>query len=224
MDPGLSPDTIRFYERAEVLPAPPRRANGYRDYSEGHVATLRLVGGLRHLGLALDDMQRIASVAHDATCGDLRGALIAQLDDVSTATAAHRGARARTSARGHLGGRSAPYAAAGSTGAGRDPVRVRHVGHWRGRATLRRAASLSPLDLCRSRLAVWLQSASRSAARCDQRWYAPRLDRRLSGTTRRSTGDLVRLDATTTGTLDLPVWWRVYARTGGEDAHRRTRA
>ncbi|MGH2500478.1 MAG: MerR family transcriptional regulator [Candidatus Limnocylindria bacterium] len=99
---GLEADTIRFYERAGVLPAPPRRPSGYRDYAEEHIATLQLVGGLRHLGLSLQAMQRVAAVAHEASCGDLRGALIAQLEEVSERTAARIGELERT--REHVNG------------------------------------------------------------------------------------------------------------------------
>ena len=84
---GLGPSTIRFYERARVLPSPPRRPNGYRDYSQEHLATLQLVRGLRHLGLSLEEMRRIAGLAHDATCGDLRSLLIDELHDLADETA-----------------------------------------------------------------------------------------------------------------------------------------
>ncbi len=50
---GLSADTIRFYERKGVLPRPPRGANGYRQYTEEHVATLEFARGLRDLNLPL---------------------------------------------------------------------------------------------------------------------------------------------------------------------------
>ena len=69
---GLSADTIRFYERRGVLPPPPRRPNGYRDYSEQHVETLRLAVGLRALGLSLHEMGSVLALAHDGTCGDVR--------------------------------------------------------------------------------------------------------------------------------------------------------
>ena len=84
---GLSADTIRFYERKGVLPRAPRRQNGYRDYTDDHLATLHLVGGLRHLQLSLADMRMIAQVSHDATCGDLRTTLIERLGDVLVETA-----------------------------------------------------------------------------------------------------------------------------------------
>lgn len=69
---GLTPDTIRFYERKRVLPAPPRSRNGYRHYTEEHVATLRLARGLRELGLPLSEVSPILAVAHDGTCREVR--------------------------------------------------------------------------------------------------------------------------------------------------------
>lgn len=77
---GLSADTIRFYEKKGVLPRPPRRENGYRAYTDGHVETLRLARGLRDLGLPLSDVAEILPVAHDGTCGDLREALVTTLE------------------------------------------------------------------------------------------------------------------------------------------------
>ncbi len=58
----LSPHTLRFYERKGVLPRPPRSPNGYREYTEEHVATLRLAKGLRELELPLSDVAPILSI------------------------------------------------------------------------------------------------------------------------------------------------------------------
>jgi DNA-binding transcriptional MerR regulator len=69
---SLTPDTIRFYERKRVLPAPPRSPNGYRHYTDEHVRTLRLAKGLRELGLPLSDVAPILRVAHDGTCREVR--------------------------------------------------------------------------------------------------------------------------------------------------------
>ena len=68
----LTPHTIRFYERKGVLPRPPRGPNGYRYYTEEHVATLRLAKGLRELALPLSDVAPILLIAHDGTCGEVR--------------------------------------------------------------------------------------------------------------------------------------------------------
>lgn len=72
---GLTPDTIRFYERKGVLPRPPRQANGYRNYTADHVRTLRLAKGLRHLAVPLETVAPMIAVAHSGTCGEVRGDL-----------------------------------------------------------------------------------------------------------------------------------------------------
>lgn len=73
---GLSADTIRFYERKGVLPRPQRSDNGYRDYTEQHLATLRLANGLRTFGMPLDELRDVLRVAHDGTCHELRDAML----------------------------------------------------------------------------------------------------------------------------------------------------
>ena len=42
---------------------------------------LRLARSLRDLGLALDEVGEIVAVAHDGTCGELRGALAGTLGE-----------------------------------------------------------------------------------------------------------------------------------------------
>lgn len=57
---GIAPTAVRFYERRGILPRATRRSNGYRDYTEADLGRLRLVVGLRSLGLELDDAARMA--------------------------------------------------------------------------------------------------------------------------------------------------------------------
>ena len=40
---GLSPDTIRYYERVDLLPPPARTPSGYRIYSTQAVDRLRFI-------------------------------------------------------------------------------------------------------------------------------------------------------------------------------------
>jgi DNA-binding transcriptional MerR regulator len=67
---GVSPDTVRFYERSGWLPRPGRRANDYRDYGDADVEHLRLLIDLRRLEIPLDDAARIAGWCHSGHCGD----------------------------------------------------------------------------------------------------------------------------------------------------------
>jgi arsenate reductase len=59
---GVAPSAVRFYEEMGVLPAAPRRANGYREYGSAELARLRLVVALRRLGLAPVDAGRLAAL------------------------------------------------------------------------------------------------------------------------------------------------------------------
>ena len=65
---GITKKNIRFYE-AEGLLAPRRNSdNGYRDYGEAEVETLRRIKLLRKLGVPLEDIRQMLSGSH--TVGD----------------------------------------------------------------------------------------------------------------------------------------------------------
>lgn len=83
---GLTPDTIRFYERKGVLPRPPRQTNGYRNYTADHVRTLRLAKGLRHLAVPLESVAPMIAVAHSGSCGEVRGDLTRALEQTLAET------------------------------------------------------------------------------------------------------------------------------------------
>jgi DNA-binding transcriptional MerR regulator len=53
---GVSVDTVRFYERRGVLPAPERLASGYRTYMPATVERIRLARRLQQLGFTLDEV------------------------------------------------------------------------------------------------------------------------------------------------------------------------
>jgi DNA-binding transcriptional MerR regulator len=81
---GVTIDTIRFYERRGVLPAPARRASGYREYGDATVQRIRLARRMQSMGLSLDEIVD-ALAAHDAgraTCESERWRLDAALERV----------------------------------------------------------------------------------------------------------------------------------------------
>ncbi len=71
---GVSVDTVRFYERRGVLPAPQRRASGYREYTTSTVERIRTARALQNLGLTLDEVVD-ALRAHDAGTATCDGEL-----------------------------------------------------------------------------------------------------------------------------------------------------
>ena len=65
---GVPPDTIRYYERAGLLPAPERTAAGYRSYDAHAVDRLKFIRGAQRLGLRLADIATLLSVRDTGTC------------------------------------------------------------------------------------------------------------------------------------------------------------
>lgn len=61
---GLSIDTIRFYEKAGMLPKVPRDARGWRRFDGGGVEWLRNLERLRATGMPMADMRRFAVLVH----------------------------------------------------------------------------------------------------------------------------------------------------------------
>ncbi|WP_428406752.1 Cu(I)-responsive transcriptional regulator [Hyphococcus sp.] len=62
---GLPAKTIRYYEEANVAPAPMRSASGYRDYSENDVHLLRFIHTARRLGFSLEECRELVSLYTD---------------------------------------------------------------------------------------------------------------------------------------------------------------
>jgi len=56
---GVDVETIRYYEKQGLLPAPARRDNGYRDYTSGHLERLSFIRHCRALDMPLTDVRRL---------------------------------------------------------------------------------------------------------------------------------------------------------------------
>jgi Cu(I)-responsive transcriptional regulator len=56
-------ETIRYYERIGLLPAPPRTPGNYRDYSAGHVSRLAFTRRARDLGFSIDQIRTLLDLA-----------------------------------------------------------------------------------------------------------------------------------------------------------------
>jgi DNA-binding transcriptional MerR regulator len=65
---GLSADTVRYYERVGLLPAPARSAAGYRLYDQDAVGRLRLIKGAQRAGLRLREIGELLQVADQGQC------------------------------------------------------------------------------------------------------------------------------------------------------------
>jgi DNA-binding transcriptional MerR regulator len=65
---GVSTDTVRYYERAGLLPAPARTASGYRVYGDGAVDRLRFIQGAQRLGLRLREISDLLAIRDTGVC------------------------------------------------------------------------------------------------------------------------------------------------------------
>ncbi len=57
---GVTPHTVRYYERIGILEENERAANGYRVYAERDIYTLRLARRAKILGLSLTEIKEMA--------------------------------------------------------------------------------------------------------------------------------------------------------------------
>ena len=70
---GVDVETIRFYEKSGLLPAPAREANGYRAYGQAHLERLAFVRHCRALDIPLAEVHQLLDfVDHPGgDCGDI---------------------------------------------------------------------------------------------------------------------------------------------------------
>jgi DNA-binding transcriptional MerR regulator len=65
---GVSPDTIRYYEREGLLAHPPRSPAGYRHYPPEAIDRVRFIQGCQRLGLRLQEVAELLSIRDTGTC------------------------------------------------------------------------------------------------------------------------------------------------------------
>ena len=88
---GCNIETIRYYERIGLVPAPPRLGR-YRSYGQSDVRRLRSIRCARALGFTLDEIRTLLALAPDAAhaCAQAQEIAEARLMDVRAKTAALR--------------------------------------------------------------------------------------------------------------------------------------
>ena len=78
-------DTIRYYEREGLLPAPGRTQGGFRVYEAPHLERLQFIRYCRGLDMSLDEVRVLLRVKDEpgADCGDVNVLLDAHIGHVS---------------------------------------------------------------------------------------------------------------------------------------------
>lgn len=71
---GLPPKTIRYYEDIGLVPPPPRRDSGFRDYGTRDIHLLRFVARARSLGFTVEECRQLLALwqDQDRAAGDVK--------------------------------------------------------------------------------------------------------------------------------------------------------
>ena len=62
---GVNVQTLRYYERRGLLPRPPRRTSGYREFPDEAVRVVRFVKRAQDLGFTLDEIEELLKLRND---------------------------------------------------------------------------------------------------------------------------------------------------------------
>ena len=82
---GVNIETIRYYERIKIMPAPPRTTGGRRAYGPAETRSLTFIRRSRELGFSLDEIRALLALARDSgtnTCAEVRKLAAHHLADV----------------------------------------------------------------------------------------------------------------------------------------------
>jgi MerR family copper efflux transcriptional regulator len=82
---GVNLQTVRYYERERLLPAPPRLPSGYRVYSEDTVRRVRFIKRAQELGFTLAEIRELPSLRVDESrdSATVRGLALRKIADIN---------------------------------------------------------------------------------------------------------------------------------------------
>ena len=81
---GVNVETIRYYEKIKMLPAPSRTAGGHRIYGPNETRILRFIRRGRELGFTLEEIRALLDLGGrgKASCAEVREIAKHHLEDI----------------------------------------------------------------------------------------------------------------------------------------------
>ena len=81
---GVNIETIRYYERIGIMPAPPRTEGRQRVYGEDHLKRLTFIRRGRELGFSLDEIRDLLGLVrgHGLTCAEVKAMTEQHVTDI----------------------------------------------------------------------------------------------------------------------------------------------
>ena len=76
--------TVRYYERRGLLPAPERRASGYREYTEESLERMQFIRRAQELGFTLSEIDALLNLRADpdTTAAEVKRSAEAKIADI----------------------------------------------------------------------------------------------------------------------------------------------
>jgi MerR family mercuric resistance operon transcriptional regulator len=81
---GVNIETIRYYERIELMPKPDRTEGGNRQYNHDQLKRLSFIKTSRELGFSIEEIRALLEMSDrkDFTCGEVHVLTVEHLDSV----------------------------------------------------------------------------------------------------------------------------------------------
>jgi len=97
---GVSIDTVRYYERQQLLERAPRSRGGYRLFTPEAIERIRFIKQAQDIGLVLDEIKALIPIGKTglAECQNVRHLLDAKLKELDTRLAQMRTFRQKLAA------------------------------------------------------------------------------------------------------------------------------
>lgn len=77
-------ETIRYYERKDLIPKPHRSGSGYRQYSDEMIDRLLFIKHAKTLGFSLKEIKELLTLKHDpqTPCAEVRKRAESKIEDI----------------------------------------------------------------------------------------------------------------------------------------------
>lgn len=84
IETGVNIETIRYYEKIGLMPAPPRTQGRQRVYDSAHLKRLTFIRRGRELGFSLDQIRELLGLVrgHDLTCAEVKAMTEEHVTDI----------------------------------------------------------------------------------------------------------------------------------------------
>ncbi|NGP90037.1 MerR family transcriptional regulator [Fodinibius halophilus] len=83
---NVNKETVRYYEKRELIPEPDRRRSGYRIFTQRHIDQIRFIKRAQELGFTLSEIKELLELRmdEDTSCSEIKKEAQQKYQDVQT--------------------------------------------------------------------------------------------------------------------------------------------